>query len=324
MKSTLLVVKGEGSAVDGLLPDLCRLEGLEIEEVSSFGQALEEYADGDPPAGVIAGVDRQRPGFLELLAGLDWVSPRVPFLGLVNGSLSGELPVETGPSLVLQRADRPARQLVSAVAACMPAGSAAVSFRRGVDYLLPALLSCRSVSLDLRCDSGVDAYLEILGGDLWNVYADSLEGVEALEALLYEPVAQARVRTLQTIPEDRHIWSSGMQALGVGTRRLPPRFELEAPPPATPAATGERVRAGSGLKTQALDIAWIDAEKPDELNAAEQQEVDFERHLREGIRASLARDYGRAVEAFQAALEVRPNDRRVMLNLERVRQRLRE
>ncbi len=320
MKQRLLTALQPSPRTQAILGELRREECLLIECVEDSRAALEKLSHSEPPGGILAQLDQQAPGFLELLTSIDRLRPRIPLLGTANGGLVRDLPVETS-SLPLLDLELPptdfAARVASAVSGSSNGGHA--PSRQGVDYLLAAILCRRSVNLDLLSTNGLEVSVELVGGDVWNAYGGDLEAVSALEAILFEPVSRVAIRTVQMVPGERQIRHPSVEALGLGTRHLEPR-------------RGEAVGAQEShrqLGTREFDMQALVAElrtansrriKP--AGEPESSDERFERLLATGIEASLSRDYPRAGRAFEEAMTLRPDDPRVRHNLERIRRHL--
>ncbi len=322
MSPKLLTILGGSNRERALLRELAELEALRIEPATDVGQGIRLLVEEVPPAVVLAGIDQRTPGFPELLATVDAMVLRIPVLATANGGILRDLPVETGPALTLLDLGRLPQDLVARVSSAISTPLGPGCLRRGVDYLLPAILSGRSISLELRSSTDRQVLVELVGGDVWNVYAD-LEAFAALESILFEPVSQAEVQTLQTIPGERQLHQPGVEALGPGTRRI--------------ARTGRSAREESrNLSTQEVNLRELIAESRaipspasgeataacEPVAGADPVAARFEDLLSEGIEAALFRDYARAARAFEGALELRPNDPRVKHNLDRIRRHL--
>ena len=324
MTPKLLVVPGASEALHPLLDDLRRSDGVTVETVPTFARAIQVCSNGGRPDAVAAQLDDQVPGLLELLIALDGEAGSVPCLALLNGGTGRSLPIETGRSLLLRAATDPADSLRAALLSSLRETMAKAARRRSVDYLLSGILSRRSITLDLTLESGASATVEVLGGDVWNVYCDGLEALPALGSILFERVVGAEVRTLNTIPGERQIRVSGLEAVSPAARRLAAG--------AGPGTVPIDVIEDPGTREIFLD-ARADEPEPEPASSmpvspapASSTPVSpderFDRLLAQGIQASLSRDYRRAAEAFESALELRPDDQRVKFNLDRVRSHL--
>ncbi len=327
MSPRLLTILGGSDRERMLLRELAALEAVQIEPVAGVGRAIRVLAEEDPPAAVLAGIDQRSPGFLELLATVDARELRIPVLATTNGGIVPDLVVDTGPTFTLLDLGRPPEDLVTRVSSALSTSLASGCWRNGIDYLLPAILSGRSVSLNLRLSADHQVLVELVGGDVWNVYAADLEAEAALESILFEPVSQVEIQTLQTIPGERHICRSGVEALGSGSRgaRRDGRSTRGkdhdlGTQEICPIELIADLRSAANAPPPSSDVAAADAETP---AAIEDPVADrFDSLFSAGLEAALARDYPRAAQAFEEALDLRPNEPRVRHNLDRVRRHL--
>jgi hypothetical protein len=301
-----LIVPQEAATVQPLL-QLLRQGDWDLDEAADFATALKN-ATAALPAGVVAECGPQSPGLLELVVALDAVQPGVPFLVVSSNGTVRDLPIEPSRSIVWQSAARRPRDLLTSLRSLAASPRAAEAFRRGADYLLAAILCQRSIGLDLLANEGKEAHVEIVGGDVWNAYGeDGGMAMDALEAILYEPIRQATVRALHHIPGERQIRLHGVQALGPASRRPPERKTAPVPTLSLP----PRVEIHE-FGTQDVEIVPLEEVADDR----------FDHLLEEGIKASLARDYARAVRAFEDALTLKPGNTKAEFNLARVRSKL--
>ncbi len=327
MSSRLLTILDGSYRERMLLRELAASEALQIEAVAGVGRAIRVLAEEEPPAAVLAGIDQRSPGFLELLATVDAIELRIPVLATTNGGIVPDLVVDTGPTLTLLDLGRPPEDLVTRVSSALSTSLASGSRRIGIDYLLPAILTGRSVSLNLRLSAGHQVLVELVGGDVWNVYAADLEAQAALESILFEPVSQVEIQTLQTIPGERHICHPGVEALAPGNRGAQrdgrstrDRNHDLGTQEICPIELVAELRAPASAAPPSSDTATTVGEAP---AAVEDPVADrFDSLFSAGLEAALARDYPRAARAFEEALELRPNEPRVKHNLDRVRRHL--
>ncbi len=322
MKPKLLTALQPSDRTRAVVRELRREDSLEIECVQDCRVAVRRLTDGDPPGGVLAQLDRQAPGFLELLATIDRMTPRIPVLGTANGDLVRDLPVETSRGLPLLDLELSATDFTSSIVSAISTSSNGghTACRQGIDYLLPAILCRRSVSLEMVSDRGLEVSVDLVGGDVWNAYAGELEAALVLDAVLFEPVSRVEIRTLQMIPGERQLGYAGVEALGPWTRCTRPGSGRDAGE-----CENHRLRSTQEIDMHSVIAELRSANTPSTRSEDGPESPDdrFERLLATGIEASLSRDYPRARRAFEEALILRPDDRRASHNLERIRRYVR-
>lgn len=308
MKHRLLVMMHEHSPHQGLVQDLRARTELEIEHLDEHKEAFERLID-HPPEGLLAVIDRPDPHHLELLAALEAFKLRIPILVLKKDAVNAGLPFAPSPFLTVLEAAQPTADLAESIRAALARKrDDAGPILRVVDYLQLAVLGAQSVTLDLHCSAQQELHLELVGGDLWNAYRNDLDGDPAILPVLYSSPSHVKVRPLQKIPFERTFKKQGLATL----------FELHD------ASLLEEAREHS---TQAIDLDELQEmlESDGEtvpINLEESLSGRVETLLTEGLEAALARDYQRALEIFEEAAAIRPEDPRVVHNLQRIRQRL--
>ncbi len=312
MKPKLLTALQPSDRTQAVLLELSREQGFQVESVSDSPTAVRWLMDEGPAVGVLAELNQQAPGFLELLAAVDDMASPIPVLGTANGGLVCDLPVYPSRALTLLGLELPAVDFATCVVSAIStsASSATVSCRQGIDYVLPAILCRRSVSLRLQSADGLAVSVELVGGDIWNAYTEDLEPESALEAILFAPVSAVEIRILQMIPGERQIILCGVDALSLATRASE--------------SAGQQPHGTNKVDMRAVvaELRAANSRSAKSEGAGESLDDRFEALLATGIEASLSRDYSRAGQAFEEALTIRPGDPRVRHNLERIRRHL--
>lgn len=323
----LWVVPQSSSSIESLLPHLQLEAGVRIETFDTYGSLLKGVDDSPPATVVLAEAGPQNPGLLDLLVHLDNAKDAVPCIAVLPDGSGPDLPVEPSRSLkLMNRRDA----LLELLALNQGVLTPATPRRLVVDYLLLAILCRRSLALELTVATSSESLVEIVGGDIWNVYGPSSEAVEALEGILYESPSQAAVRALHTIPGERQLEHSGLYALSPTTRRLGRDDAGQSDGSALDFGTQEvetdEVRANVE-KAQQVEAARGDSEPSAaavgpsaESSGGDDSEV--ETLLTEGIQASLARNYTAAAAAFRRVLELSPGETRAAFNLGRIQKHL--
>lgn len=200
------------------------------------------------------------------------------------------------------------------------------------DYLRLAMAYRQSVDIRFRLSGGELAQLEIVGGDLWNAFVDDREGERAMELLTLDTVVRSfEARRLATVPGRRQVEVPGLGALDLlgdagGPETVPDRPSQVDTHPFIDATEIRAVTRRRSTEPPAASTATSAAPPTvDPVSAGPQTppaattEAEFAAHFDAGLEAALARDYPRAIAAFEAALAVEPDDTRARFNLERIR-----
>lgn len=300
-----------------------RLEhlGHHLIRVESLESAIEALAAASAPDVLVIGPDHAAGNALELLASLDALSLRRPVVLLHRSPHSSSSLVEAGhPFLTLvdpQRADRwIERSLESAI-------------ERAVRAPQGPMFSCRdyvrvAVQLQLTCDlalyiAGQDTgHVDVVGGDIWNAHFGSEHGAGALRELASMSPDHVEVRQTAYVPGDRTIHASGLDALEL------PIGNEHAPPAGHKAVRGSRQAVDPPARSAHRDSTARETSlAPDPPPARKDpSHAQFDELFRRGLAASFARDYERALEAFEQARTLRPFEKRLRHNIEVVRAKL--
>lgn len=313
MRTRLLVMMHELSPHLELVRKLRGQTNLEIEHIEKLKEAFERLIDR-PPDGLLTAIDWPDPSHLELLAAVEAFQLRIPVLILSQVVENEPLPFALSPFLTLLEPAQSTASLATAIhAGLAQKHDAEGPILRVVDYLQLAILGAQSVTLDLYCSAQQELHLELVGGDLWNAYRNDLDGEPAILPFLFASPNHVKVRPLQQIPFARTFKKPGHTTL----------VELRA------RQSRETTETDHERPTLAIDLEFVDeilqAAPADESGQRDQEEPvagRVESLLTEGLEAALARNYDRALQAFEEAAALRPEDPRVIHNLQRIRQRL--
>ena len=333
-KAKLLVAPDGDELILNLMAELKALDEVWLETFPSLDAAVRSCRYLDPPDAALTVVTHQAPGVLELMVALNSSSPTVPLFAIVSAETFRELPFETHPSFTLLSADSPAEELLEQLTSTIKISTSVARPRRGIDFLLAAVLSERSITLDLKVADVEEVHIECVGGDIWNVYAGGSNNQEALAAVLPQIAEEIEVRALQTIPGERQISQTGLEILSRSFEdspesQVPRAFSSEFESVETleievAAVRAEFIAAQQSKANQTSDKSL--SKKPSKngypSNKNNHDQDPFNTLLAEGIQAALSRDYQKAAKTFEQALVLRPGNTTAEFNLGRVRRQL--
>ncbi len=288
--------------------------GFEVDLHSRLDDASQSLTENFPDVILLETELGDRSG-LEMLALADSLQLRAPALVLRPSRGWRRPPFPLSPLLSIYSLDAEEHAWRAPIdeALASAKGAAEGPMFRLTDYVQLAVSGEQSVALHGRLPGADDVLLEIVGGDVWNVYSGDTEGETALLSALPAAPRDVGVSWLRSVPRQRQIRGSGWDLLVECERKLSGAEQKQ------PAAAGTRPISFDELRTMVEEETAVSAEPADDGGSE-----SFDELLERGFAAALARDYESAVGAFEKALELEPEDARVKFNLDRVRRRLGE
>ena len=309
----VLIIEDEAVLRTAMARGIGKMPGVTVSEAATLGAAI-AIIDRELPQMIISDIDLpDRPG-LELLGELERRALRLPIL-FVSAYIKAYAAQIPRHPLVDVR-EKPARlDDLRAIVERRLAGTAAEEEApfAPADYLQLACIGHRSVVIEIETphDRG---RIVVNDGVLWTASDGHGAGQEAFRRLAFKSDAMVRVRTLRDAPGRRTIDGGWEQMLLDAARELDEasvrgqnvgdfeHLEVGMPPPRPPAPT------------------LPSAEAPAPVAPPAPTTVAFESAFDTGIEALLVKDYDAAYAAFERAATLRPNDPKVIANLERLRQ----
>jgi CheY-like chemotaxis protein len=323
----VLVVEDEPVLRASMVRGLARLPGIEVVDGATLAEAT-RLVEAYRPALVIS--DLSLPdGTGETLIGLlDDLRLRVPiiFITAYLGTFQPRIPRRAD----LEIHEKPVplerlRQLVEQRLRVEPDASGDDAPFSLVDYLQIACIGAHSVELTLEVAGQAVGSATVHRGELWSARDAGGTGEAAFRRLYARdaartPETRTRCRGLRQPTEPRQI-TTGWQVLLLESACAVD--EGLSDPGAAAAAIGASVDEVVLTLDASVDEALDDDadEHPTLAPATAPRAIDrqFSELYEAGVEALLTRDYRAAYEAFRAADAVRPGDRHVQANLERLR-----
>lgn len=314
MTRHVLVVEDEPTILRGFLRAIDRDPGLRATGCYSVDQAV-DVLGSDPPDLLVTDLNLPGRHGLEMINELDNADLHIPIIVVTAFRAVYEhwFP-EQSELAVLEKPVSMSHLLnvihsrIASVESRRPSGGFQVA-----DYLQLAGMGRSSVVLRASLENGKDGWLEIVEGDVWNAYYGKLSGEQAVAALMYLPAEAVATQALAEPPKTRQIERS-LEGLLLDLarredegRRDRPEIEPDMVLPEVDAAAG---------KADGEDAAAESSEKGRHERYIELMEA--------GMNAVNQEGWDAAVAAFEAALELVPDDPRARHNLERSRRLLRE
>lgn len=351
----VLIVEDEAVLRSAMARGIAKMPGITVAEAATLSAALESI-DAQAPQMIVSDIDLpDRPG-LELLGELGRRGLHVPIL-FVSAYLKAYAP-QIPPHADVDVREKPVpldelRALIEGRLAASAATAEEAPFAPA-DYLQLACLGHRSVVIEVETPEE-KGLIAVHDGILWTATDEHGAGVAAFRRLAFRDSAVVRVRGMRDAPGPRTIyegWESvlmdaarehdessrggrdledALAALDIdSTRTTTPAVRIPAPPapfdadvtlpsgisPSTRAAQVPPPRAvAPTLPSMTSDFDAPPAEEP-----ADPATLAFEDAFDAGVDALLVKDYATAYAAFERAAAIRPDDPKVVTNLERLRQ----
>lgn len=306
----VLVVEDEPVLRASIVRGLSKLPGLDVAEAGNVRDAKALIRSLDANL-LISDLDLPDGSGIELAAELDRCNKRVPivFVSAFLREYQGQLPdrpnidvYEKPVSLSRLRALVQARLFETDVPAASPFNVA--------DYIQLAAMGRRSVLLEIRSEGRLLGSILIRGGEVWSAYDGRGEGLDAFRRLAFARDAVVNCRTPTEPTGNRTIHGS---AEGVLLEAAQARDEGRLPITIPPAN-------GPLVPTDDVELDWDATASASSQHAQELEDRIFREHYDRGVDALLSKDYRTAVEAFQLAADLRPDDRSVTAKLHRLRE----
>lgn len=296
--SRVLIIEDEALLRSSMARGLGKLPGIEVFEAGSMAEAV-RLLDAAPPNLVLSDIDLPDRSGIEIFGELGKRSLAVPVV-LISAYLKAygpqiprhanvevhEKPVglEDLRKIVLRRLDVVERPLDSSP--FTPA-----------DFLQLACMGKHSVVIERKSGGRTTASLVVKDGQVWAAQDEGGIGFEAFRRIIFSPATKGKVecRTLAGEPGEPNV-VGGWQELLMNAARLEDEAarsdRLSSSPPSAPAPGTPGPSTGDGF-----DEVW-----------------------EEGVSALLGRNLPMALHAFLRAGAIRPGDRRVEANVNRLRE----
>lgn len=306
----VLVVEDEPVLRASIVRGLSKLPGLDVAEAGTVRDAKALIRSLDANL-LISDLDLPDGSGIELAAELDRCNKRVPivFVSAFLREYQGQLPdrpnidvYEKPVSLSRLRSLVQARLFENDVPAASPFNVA--------DYIQLAAMGRRSVLLEVRSEGRLLGSILIRGGEVWSAYDGKGDGLDAFRRLAFARDVVVNCRTPTEPSGSRSIHGSAEGVLlEAAQARDEGRLPITIPPPNGPLAPADEV-----------ELDWDTAPAESSQHAQELEDRIFREHYDRGVDALLSKDYRAAVEAFQLAADLRPEDRSVTAKLHRLRE----
>ncbi len=315
----VLIIEDETVLRSSVARGIAKL-GTEVYEAGTLNDAL-TIVDRAPPDLVISDIDLPERSGLELLGELGRRDLKVPVV-FVSGYLNAyrsQIPHHAAVEVLEKPV--PIEELRQVVRRRLGDDSAAEASPFGVpDYLQLACMGRHSVMIEVEKDGNIVGEVVISSGEILSAKDDHGRGLAALGRLTFEDGALVRCRRLLGDPPQRELdggWEYLlMEAARVvdETRRSQEMSAVEANDDARfESAFDDGDGAGEGRPEPRIGEADDEREEP----LSEQQHA-FNALWDEGLDAMFAKNYQAALEVFERAGAIFPDDPRLKANIKRL------
>jgi len=283
----VLVVEDEPALLRGMTRALELLEGVRVTGCGTAEDAARVIVT-DPPVLLITDINLPGRFGLSLIGDLAGAGLSIPVVVVTayRAIYEAQIPVQGNITVLEKPVSMDTLHQVVQELLKEPSGPHPSPFSLE-DYLQVAALGRHSVRLRVKTASELEGIVDLEDGILRHAELGGLAGMEALAGLLG---AQLSNITVDSLPRSR------------------PEVELDL----------------------SVEKALLELAVAEDVGAREERESalapgmdtgvedSFDSAFSEGVEAGLARDYGRALQLFRRALELRPDDPRALHNLARV------
>ena len=214
MRYDVLVVEDEAGLLRGIVRGLSADPRLHLEGVSTVDRA-EEILDSSPPDLLITDIRLPGRSGLDLLLELERRSLRIPVVVITAHMAAYEDRLANRTGLTVLEKPVPLadlRRIVKEKLEAETSDTRSTPFELQ-DYLQLASLGRYSLAFDVQLPDGGSGQLEVVEGELWNVYSGEYEGESALRLLLESPLADLGFKDLAVTPAGRQLTGSTQSLL---------------------------------------------------------------------------------------------------------------
>ncbi len=324
----VLIIEDEAMLRSSMVRGLSRLPGLEVVQAGTLGEGL-ALIDQATPALILSDIDLPDRSGLELIGEVGRRGLRTPivFISAYLKAFRSQIP----PHAYVEVLEKPVgieelRDVVQRHVA-VPAQSTGAGAPFGLaDYMQLSSLGRHSVTIEVVGKGRVT----IFQGQVWSAVDGNGDGTAALQRLLGDTSSQVVCQALKGEPGPRTLTGSAEEVLLEAARLMDEgqasgahseftELEVEdlplpspAPPPAV-SPSGLQALAHTSLSSPSALVAAAEVEPASGVDAAR-----FETLWEKGLEATFAKRYREALEAFEGARTLRPEDRRVEANIARL------
>jgi CheY-like chemotaxis protein len=334
----VLVIEDERTLRTTVARGLAKIPGVEVVEAATMEEAV-RVLDQGPPSVILSDIDLPDRSGIEILGELGRRGMKVPviFVSAYLRAYRSQIPPHADVEIhekpvALDELRNLVRRRIGRVSSPPPSPFGVI------DYFQLACMGRRSVIIDVTSPQERSRVV-VYKGDPWAAHDDIGNGVDAFRRILFNKAGSVDCKTLREDPGPRNL-ESQWESLVLDAARIEDEERKDTGEPARltgrpnsrttgPMPSLEEILTGAKASTEIdilpKEIPTLDPAKPVSVTAEEpapeesQEERAFAEIWDRGINAMLDRDHARALEAFLAASELRPNDRKVIANLERLK-----
>ena len=319
---SILLLEDEPVLRASIARGLGKMSGVDVMSAATFAEAL-KLIDARAPALVVSDIDLPDRSGLEMVGELGRRGIRAPIIFVTAYLKTYRSRIPQRPDILVLEKPVPLDQLRARVAEWI----GLVSDRPRVpfsvaDYVQLACMGHHSVLVEVEQRGVAVGRVMVVRGELWSATDAIGTGEAAFKRLAF--LADEGVRCVALAgPEGAREIEARFDALVLDAARLHdeevrdrasrsgPSTEPALPPPMPP------LRSEPDRWDEQEDTS---PSLPQAMRTRVAPTRSFEELWEDGVDALLSRDYARAARAFQEAERLRPDDRRVIANLARLRQ----
>jgi CheY-like chemotaxis protein len=353
ISSAILLVEDEPVLRTSMARGLGKLANVEVLVAGTYAEAV-ALLDSHPPSLIISDIDLPGGSGLGLVSEVQRRAKRIPIIFVTAYLRTYRPQIPDHPDVQVLEKPVPLEDLRRMVTDVLgPSAATRPAPFTVADYVQLACLGRHSVRIDVESPTGA-AYVIVHEGEVWTAVDSAGSGPEAFARLAFATHDATTCSSLPGEPGERTI-SSRWESLALQSAcafeeaerqrmhespNTPSLSRLPAlgssPPPLKPPSS---VAAGS--VTTGASVCRTNISRPNapparhrapaprssqgarpsgnqDTIASSRAPASFEEMWSDGVEALLAREFTRAVRSFLAADRLRPNEPRVVANLQRL------
>jgi CheY-like chemotaxis protein len=297
----------------------------EVVEAATLAEALAQLDRGLPDV-IVSDLDLPDGSGIELIGELGRRRARVPviFVSAYLRAFRAQIP----PHADVEVREKPVAldELRALVRERIGGVDDAIAPFAVADYLQLACMGKHSVAIEVTTTGKSRGRIEVVRGDIWHAVDEVGPGLDAFRRLTFAAATEVACRTLRGAPGTRTI-EGRWEALLLDTARAHDEASWDGPAEVEELDPNDAAALEAALDefdlegalSAAADDAAAAAPPLARGTAPEVPRVDeFARAREQAIDALLGRDYPTAASYFARAHALRPDDRAVAANLERL------
>ncbi len=314
--SRVLIIEDESVLRSSVARGIAKL-GVDVQEAGTLNDAL-KLIDASAPDLVISDIDMPERSGLELLGELGRRDLNIPII-FVSGYLNAyRSQIPHHASVEVLEKPVPIEELRAVVRRRLGDDGASEVSPFGVpDYLQLACMGRHSVLIEVERDGNVVGEIVISSGDIWSAKDELGSGLDALGRLTFSEGALVKCRRLADNPSDRDL-EGGWEFLLMEAARVVDESRRSQEVNAVSAHTDGVDNTSETPGEDDAHGATGSSGEVTKSNDGPGPNEEFAELWDQGLEAMLSKDYPLALNVFEKALALQPDDAKLKANIQRL------